>query len=129
MRVYLDACPIIYIVEQNPAFSPAVAAKLAALGGDLISSDLAWLESLVVPYRNNDGGVVADFDSFFQTRLAQVLTFDRAVFDRAARIRATYSFKTPDALHLAVAVEGGCDVFVTNDPQLTQFTGITVEVI
>lgn len=129
MRAYLDACPIIYLVEQNPAFSPAVAAKLASVGGDLISSDLAWLEALVVPYRNNNAGLVTDFENFFQARLTEVLTFSRATFDRAARIRAAYPFKAPDALHLAVAVEGGCDVFVTNDPQLKQFTGITVETI
>jgi predicted nucleic acid-binding protein len=102
MRVYLDAAPIIYLVEQNTGFSPAVAAKLAALGGDLVSSDLAWMESLVVPYRNNNLGVVADFDDFFRNRLTAVFALDRTVFDRAARIRATYPFKTPDALHLAV---------------------------
>jgi predicted nucleic acid-binding protein len=32
-----------------------------------------------------------------------------------------------DALHLAAAIEYGCDVFLTNDNQLTNFTDIAVE--
>lgn len=32
-----------------------------------------------------------------------------------------------DALHLAVAIESGCDVFLTNDNQLANFPDITVE--
>jgi len=34
-----------------------------------------------------------------------------------------------DALHLAVAVECGCDVFLTNDNQLFTFPDIAVEVL
>jgi predicted nucleic acid-binding protein len=51
------------------------------------------------------------------------------VFRRAAKIRARYNFRTPDALHLAAAVEGACDLFITNDAQLTRFTGLVVEVV
>lgn len=129
MRVYLDTAPIIYLVEQNPAFSPAVAAAVVALGGDLVSSDIAWLESLVVPYRNNDAALVADFDTFFQTQLVEVVGLDRGVFDQAARIRAAHNLKAPDALHLAAAVASGCDVVLTNDPDLTRFPGIRVQII
>ncbi|MBW3539280.1 MAG: hypothetical protein KY476_03345 [Planctomycetes bacterium] len=32
-----------------------------------------------------------------------------------------------DALHLAAAIEAGCDVFLTNDHQLSNFPDITVE--
>jgi hypothetical protein len=32
-------------------------------------------------------------------------------------------------LHLAAAVESGCDVFLTNDAQLTRFAAFTVEVV
>lgn len=129
MLTYLDSAPIIYLVERTPVFSLAVAAKLAALGGNLVSSELAWLESLIVPYRTNDAAAAADFDDFFRDHLDLVLGFDRATCDRAAHIRATYPFKTPDAIHLAAAVEAGCDVFLTNDYQLKQFSGITVEVV
>ena len=40
----------------------------------------------------------------------------------AAEIRAAYKdFKAMDSYQLAVALEKGCDVFLTNDKQLRQF--------
>ena len=52
-----------------------------------------------------------------------------AVCERAARLRAVYSFKLPDALHLATTIEHGCGVFLTNDAKLARCTDITVEVL
>lgn len=82
-----------------------------------------------MPVRQGDAGRVQDFEAFFAVRLDAVISFTRPIYDRTTRIRAVYPrFKTPDALHLAAAVESGCDVFLTNDHRLQQFTGITVEV-
>ncbi len=44
-------------------------------------------------------------------------------------MRADLGFKTPDALHLAAAIEGGCDRFLTNDARLSRCTDIAVEVL
>jgi len=65
---------------------------------------------------------------------------DSAMFERAAAIRGgnTYQaspsgqpkrYSLPDSLHLAAAIEAGCDVFLTNDNQLAGFPEITVEVL
>jgi predicted nucleic acid-binding protein len=129
MRTYLDASPVIYAVEQTPGFYAGVDARLAVPGTVLISSDLTKMECLVSPLRRGDAALVQDFEDFFAVRVAEMLTFTSAVFRRAAEIRARFSFKTPDALHLAAAVEGACAVFLTNDAQLTRFPGLTVEVV
>jgi predicted nucleic acid-binding protein len=52
-----------------------------------------------------------------------------SVFDRATFIRATHGFKTADALHLAAAIEGGCQRFLTSDSRLGGFPGRTVEIL
>ena len=44
-------------------------------------------------------------------------------------IRGRYRFKTPDSIHLAAAVESGCQLFLTNDVRLNRFTDLTVEVL
>jgi predicted nucleic acid-binding protein len=129
MRLYLDSAPIIYHIERVVPFAAAVDARLAASGIVLVSSELARLECLVVPLRNGDAVRVGDFDMFFGARVAELVDFTGAVFRRAAEIRASHNFKTPDALHLAAAVEGGCTAFLTNDAQLTRFPGLAVEVI
>jgi len=129
MRIDLDTAPIVYVVEQNSSFSPLVTAKLGKLGGDLVSGELVRLEALVLPTRNLDLGLIQDFEDFFAKRLTETVSVDRAVLNQAVQIRASYPFKTPDAKQLASSVMSGCDVFLTNDNQLKQFTGITVEVI
>jgi predicted nucleic acid-binding protein len=129
MRIYLDSAPIIYLVEQSPGFALRTEAKLASLGGDRVSSELGLMESLVRPLRNQDAKRVQEFEDFFSIQLAEVVNLTRDVYRLAARIRADYRFKTPDAIHLAAAVHFGCDRFMTNDAQLKQFTGITVEVV
>lgn len=129
MRAYIDSALVIYFVEQNAAFAPRVEAWLRANPCDIVSSDLVRMECLVVPVRMNAAATIADFEDFFLTRVAEFVPFTRAVYDRAIDIRATTPIKTPDALHLAAATESGCDVFVTNDPQLTRYTGVPVQMI
>ncbi len=129
MRVYLDAVPIIYVVEQDARFGPRAVAWLAANATQLVSSELARLETLVKPVRNRDARRIADMEQFFARQLTDFVTLDRPVLDRAVSIRAQFGFKTADAIHLAAAVESRCDVFYTNYHRLTRFTGIRVVVI
>lgn len=129
MRVYLDSVLVIYLVEQSPQFARSVENWLLSHPCDIVSSELGRMECLVLPVRNNDAARITEFENFFQTRVAELVPLGRAVFERATQIRAHSRFKTPDSIHLAAAVEAGCDLFLTNDQQLTQSTGITVEVI
>jgi uncharacterized protein len=55
------------------------------------------------------------------------LSISAAAHARASAIRAAHSFGLADALHLAAAIEWGCNVFLTNDNQLNNFPDITVE--
>ena len=41
--------------------------------------------------------------------------------------RSAEAVRLADALHLAAAIEFGCEVFLTNDNQLANFPDITVE--
>lgn len=58
------------------------------------------------------------------TGMVHVLAHDRAVFRRAAELRALLRLRFIDALHLATAVEGGCRFFVTNDRDFKAIEGI-----
>ena len=61
--------------------------------------------------------------------LDEHIPVSRQVIDRATQLRARYYLRTPDAIHLAAAIVGGCDVFLTNDYRLTQCAEIPIEVI
>jgi predicted nucleic acid-binding protein len=70
----------------------------------------------------------------------RTLALSAATYLRASAIRGNHSYVAAsqaqprryglaDALHLAVAIEFGCDVFLTNDHKLDDFPDITVEVL
>jgi predicted nucleic acid-binding protein len=130
MRIYLDSAVIIYLVEQPPGFFPAVVSWLKKNPGDLVSGELARMESLVIPVRTGNLALVKEFEDFFRLQVVQLGALDRPVLDRTVQIRASFpKIKTPDAIHLASAVELSCDVVLTNDPDMLPFTGVKVELI
>jgi uncharacterized protein len=63
---------------------------------------------------------LAVFDAFFGRPDVRHIPITTAVFDRATQIRVAFNFKLADALHLAAAVEGGCDRFLTDDNRLSR---------
>ena len=129
MRVYLDAAPAIYTVEQVPLYAAAVDARLSAHGVVRVASDLTRMECRVKTRREGNADLLKDFDDYFEGAVAEIVALSREVIDRATEIWAQHEFKTPDAIHLAAAVASGCDVFLTNDHRLDRFTDITIEVI
>jgi uncharacterized protein len=130
--VFLDSCPVIYLLEQPADFGPKVTARIAELlerGERLAVSDLVRMECLVGPLRANQTEVLARYSTFFSSPDLTVLPVSSAVCDRAAAIRAQHGFRPLDSLHLAAAVEHGCTLFLTNDAQLKRFLGVGVEVL
>ena len=83
-----------------------------------------------MPLRNGDGKLAAAFHSYIDTACSEALELSRQVTEAPAGLRARHPFlRTPDAIHLAAAIEGGCDIFLTNDHRLDRFTEIAVEVL
>ncbi|HEV8711390.1 MAG TPA: PIN domain-containing protein [Candidatus Binatia bacterium] len=129
MRLYLDAAPIIYAVEQVAPFFPVVDARLSTAGVVLVASDLTRMECRVKPVREGNADLLKDYDDFFAYAVAETAALSREIMDRATEIRARYGFKTPDAVHLGAAVVTSCDAFLTNDHRLDRFPDISIEVV
>jgi uncharacterized protein len=55
-----------------------------------------------------------------------MLSIPEPLFYQVARLRADYGLKTPDALHLAIALYHGCDQLWTNDDRLSNVAGSMV---
>jgi predicted nucleic acid-binding protein len=93
----------------------------------------------LVPVFGPGGGQrLSDFFRFFHEPNLRTLTLSAAMHARASAIRGGHTYPAippvqpkwyglADALHLAAAIESGCDVFLTNDNQLASFLDITVE--
>ncbi|GIK36674.1 MAG: hypothetical protein BroJett011_05070 [Chloroflexota bacterium] len=61
--------------------------------------------------------------------IEEIIPVSRQVIDKATELRARYSFKTPDAIHLAAAITDHCDLFLTHDYRLNRCQEIAIAVI
>ena len=121
MLIYLDSVVLIYSVEGEPARKKQVTILLADLlisGNRLAISDLCLLECYIRPIRDNNQILISEFDRSLSAPLFLKLPISSEVFQRATYYRASHRLELADALHLATAVLGGCEKFLTNDKHL-----------
>lgn len=125
LRIYFDACVVIYLVEEHLTFAPLIETRLAqqAQTAEVVIqvSALTEMECLVLPLRKQNQPLLDKFRLWFEQ--VEVLPVEREIFRQAARLRADFaSLKTPDALHLATALHYGSDEFWTHDNRLTHIS-------
>ena len=118
-RIALDASVFIYQLEASPKYLPLtkiVFSWLELPGSMAVTSTITMTELLVVPYRERDAQLVDDFNGLLSTfPNLDWIAPNLEIADLAARIRADYGLKTPDALQAATAIEAQATAFVTND--------------
>ncbi len=113
-------------------------ATLEGAGHRFAVSELTRTECLVPVLGPGEGQRLSDFLRFFHGPNLRTLGLTAAMHDRAAAIRGRHTspaippapprrYGLADALHLAAAIESGCDVFLTNDDPLSNFPDMTVE--
>jgi predicted nucleic acid-binding protein len=61
----------------------------------------------------------------------QIDTIDLSapIAQEAARLRATYNLRTPDAIQLATAIHAGATTFLTNDERLAVVPDLNILVL
>ena len=132
-RLYLDACCIIYLVEAIAPFQQVVRRRVVRHRAEpdavLVTSRLSRLECRVAPLRDGDDRLLGQYDGFFGARRVVVAEVTADVVELATVLRARHRFKTPDALHLATAIEQRVDAFLTGDAELARCTDLNVEVL
>ncbi len=132
-RVYLDASCIVYLIEAASPFHAAVVARVARDRTDpsavVITSRLSRLECRVRPLREGNSTLLSAYDAFFSSARLIVAEVNAAVIERATDLRAHHGFKSPDAIHLATAIDEGASAFLTGDAQLVRCAELNVEVL
>ena len=117
--VALDTSVFIYFVEGYPRYYPfcdALFGEIEAGRTTASTSTLTLLEILVQPYQRKKDDLVIKFYSLFTTYPHLVwVPMTLNVADTAARLRAEYRLKTPDAIQAASAIAHGATGFVCND--------------
>lgn len=115
----LDTQLFIYFLERHPIYFSLVQDIFTRIEKGEVqaaASSLAFTEIFVPAYRHKMLSQVTEvfrlLTNFPNLRFTDI---SPCIAQEAARIRADYNLRTPDALHVASALDVQADVFVTND--------------
>jgi predicted nucleic acid-binding protein len=118
-RIYLDSCVVIYLHEGPLQVQQRIWARMKSVsGGSFCISDLVCFECAVGPLKRGDAALLGEYDAFFALPEIVKVPLGGEAFRLGARIRAGDGLKTPDALHVAAAIEGRCDAIWTNNDDI-----------
>ena len=129
-RLGLDTSPFIYFIEQNATYLDVVREVMRLIDTQSLAASCSVItltEVLTRPYQTNDTALANQYQTILSgSRNLSVIDINAAIADRAARLRADYRLRTPDALQLAAALDSGCDAFLCNDRDLRRVSSLQI---
>ena len=132
-RLYIDAAPLIYYVEEHPTFiakMDRIINLIEASSLEAFSAVLTLTEVLVQPLKTDDEQLVQEYrDILVNSGAYTLVSITATIADSAADLRARYNLRTPDALHVAAAIQTGCDAMLTNDSGIKRVQELAILVI
>jgi predicted nucleic acid-binding protein len=132
-RLYTETAPLIYYVEENPSYVAKMDAIIEAIEDrpiEAVSSVITLTEVLTRPVKLGNTRLEREYrDILLHSGGFRLLTITARIAESAAALRARYNLRTPDALHVAAAIDVRCDAFLTNDTGIKRVTEIAVLVL
>jgi predicted nucleic acid-binding protein len=133
LRLAVETAPYIYYVENHPVYADKVDAILQIVESrpiEIKTSVIALTETLMKPIQANDQGLIDTYlELFNDTDYISLVPITPALAEQAAKIRARYNLRTPNALHITSAITSRCEAFLTNDLTLKRVTELQVLVL
>jgi predicted nucleic acid-binding protein len=126
----LDTAPIIYLIEEHPVYLAPMRYFFQAMERGrfrAITSTVTLIEVLVQPLRENNISLAEEYrDILLNASNLRTISMSEAVAEQAARLRAQYDIRTPDAIQLGTAVHEGASFFLTNDTRLPSVSNLNL---
>jgi predicted nucleic acid-binding protein len=123
----VDTAPIIYIFEGRNEFAerfrPVFDAQRAG-AVRLAVTTVTLAEVMTGPLRVGDEGLAKRYRSVLETW--QVVPLDSNIAESAARLRAAYRLKLPDAVQAASAIAINANALVTHDRDFSRLMSLHV---
>ena len=121
--VGLDTAPLIYFIEESPAYLVSLRAFFGAVDqGEfrVTTSILTLTEVLVHPLRQGNHRLAEEYRRILlHANYIDTLPVSEDIAEEAAQLRSKHNLRTPDAIHLATAITAGASSFLTNDSRLS----------
>jgi predicted nucleic acid-binding protein len=128
--VVVDSAPIIYLLEENSAFAAKFVeffALVAAGRNTVVVSAVTLAEVLIGPLSRGHEALAKRYRHVLTESAGwQFAEMSADVAETAARFRARYKLKLPDAIQLATAATVGAYGLVTHDRDFGKFAEFPV---
>ena len=123
-KVGLNTSVFIYHFEKHPIYSPLTQELLSHIEKGVrkgITSTITLMEIIVKPLSLGKNDIARKYEALLMNfPNLEVVDLDRDVIRQAARLRAEYRLRPPDALQVSACILGGAEVFITNDRQISR---------
>jgi len=127
--VGLDTAPLIYFIEENPAYIEVVRPFFEAMDRGsflVVTSTVTLLEVLVHPLRSTNKKLAEEYRDILLNSGLMTLEVSSSIAEQAARLRAVHNIRTPDAIQISAALEAGATHFFTNDIRLPDIPSLHI---
>ena len=119
-RVYVDTNILIYLFEGFPEYRHLIQEIADCIDNGeitLLTGEITIAEIMVMPFKKNDKNLIRLYTEALKNKdFISLIPTTQAVYLKTALLRATFpQMKTPDSIHIASAIEGNAEIFVTND--------------
>ena len=130
-KIGIDTPVIIYLLEKNPQYVAAVRNLMRRVQSGEYSasfSSIGLIEILTGPKRQGRYDIAAKYrETIIHFPNFTIRGINENIVDCASDLRAKYGIATPDAIHIATAIDFGAKKFITSDKGLRKVTEIIIE--
>ncbi len=132
-KIGLDTSFWIYFLEENPKYLRKTRSFVDAIEAgriEAVFSSIGLIEVLTGPKRAGNFELAGEYRELF-ARFPNLTIegINESIVEIASDLRATYGISTPDAIHMATAIDAGAKKFLTNDKGLKRVKEILVELL
>jgi predicted nucleic acid-binding protein len=123
----IDSAPIIYTLEANPQFAARFTPVFQRhANGELLIAitTITIAEVLTGPLKAGEEALAKRYRNVLEAW--QVVELNAEIAESAARLRARYGLKLPDAIQLASALAINADALITHDRDFSKVRGLRV---
>ena len=123
----MDSAPIIYVLEQHPKLATRFVALFEAQANGRLNfavTTVAIAEVLTGPLRNGDEALASRYRAVLESW--NVIPLDVPIAESAARLRASFGLKLPDAVQAASALAVNAAALVTHDRDFSRIRSLHV---
>ncbi|MEK7541300.1 MAG: PIN domain-containing protein [Patescibacteria group bacterium] len=132
-KIGIDAVVFIYLLEDNRQFGGRAERLLRAVETgerEAVFASIGIVEILTGPKITGRYDLAAQYKEYLaRFPHLTIAGINEAIVDLASDLRARYRIATPDAIHIATALDFGAEQFFTNDKTLKKIKEISVELI